>query len=41
MTRANAFTISAAIIAIGAVPMAIWMQDPIWLFGLFAFTLFL
>lgn len=39
--RTNAFVITAAAIAVGAIPMAIYMRDPIWLFGLFAFCLFL
>lgn len=41
MTRSDAITLAGASIAIGAIPMAIHMNDPIWLFGLFAICLFL
>ena len=41
MTRSTTITLTTATIAISAIPMAIYMKDPIWLFGLFAICLFL
>lgn len=38
--RPVAFMITAGVIGLGAIPMAIWTKQEAWLFGLFALCFF-
>lgn len=33
------FMLAIVVVFLGAIPMAIWTRNPIWLFGLFAYAL--